>query len=142
LVSRTVVARLSRPDALDLLDAPESPDGEDLHADALSLRGRLTEAGESFADGLITRAQLEQITARVRTSLAEVEAKMSKGARGSILGPVIADGDVSTRWDGLPMDQRRAIVRELVTVTLLRADPAASRRFDPQTVRIEWKGQK
>ncbi|MBO1751712.1 recombinase family protein [Actinotalea sp. BY-33] len=141
IVARTIVARLSRPDALALLAAPDEPGGDDLHAEALTLRGRITEAGESFADGLITRGQLEQITARVQTRLAEVEAKMGATARGSVLGPALAGGDVEARWEGLPMDQRRAIVRELVTVTLLRTDRAASRRFDPETVRIEWRGQ-
>lgn len=139
LVSRTVVARLSRPDALALLDVPEEPRGDDLHAEALSLRGRITEAGESFADGLITRVQLERITARVQTRLVEVEARMSATTRGSVLGPILSAGDVEARWQSLPVDQRRAIVRELVTVTLLRTDRSASRRFDPETVRIEWR---
>ncbi len=139
LVSRTVVARLSRPDALALLDAPDEPGGDDLHAEALSLRGRVTEAGESFADGLISRAQLEQITARVKGRLSEVEAKMSATARGSVLGPLLSGGDVEARWQALPIDQRRAVVRELLVVTLLRTDRTASRRFDPETVRIEWR---
>ena len=140
LVSRTVVARLSRPDALALLDVPEEPGGDDLHAEALSLRGRVTEAGESFADGLISRGQLERITARVQARLAEVEARMGATSRRSVLGPILSSGDVEARWQSLPLDQRRAIVRELVTVTLLRTDRATPRRFDPETVRIEWRG--
>ena len=64
---------------------------------------------------------------------------MSATARGSVLGPILSGGDVQARWQPLPVDQRRAIVRELVTVTLLRTARTASRRFDPETVRIEWR---
>lgn len=139
IVSRVVVARLSQPDVLDLLAAP-TVESDDLRAEALALRGRLVEAGESFADGAITKLQMEQITARVRARLTEVESAMSGSARGGLLAPLLGPGSVASRWERLAMDQRRAIVADLVTVTILRTPPGASREFDPESVRIEWRG--
>ena len=45
-------------------------------------------------------------------------------------------------WDGLPLGTRRAILRVLVDVTLLKGKPgryASGAYFDGETVEITWR---
>jgi site-specific DNA recombinase len=139
LVSALVVARLSQADAADLLIVPESgPDVSALREEAAALRTRLGELADLFADGAITRAQFARGTERARQALHEAEEALADAGGVSVLGELVAAGDVRAVWDGLDLDRKRAAVETLMTVTLLA--PGRGRRvFDPQTVRIEWK---
>lgn len=137
MVERLVVGLLGRPDFAVTTASPITPDGESLRVEAVSLRARMGEAADSFADGLITGAQLAKITARVQGKLDEVEAQMARSARGTALAPFVGH-DAAKVWKGLPLDRRRAVVRELMSVTVL---PSGKRGngFDPELVRIEPK---
>ncbi len=138
-VTRLVVARLSRPEARQLLAAGvETPDAEGLRVEAVALRARLGEAAESFADGAITAGQLEKISARVRARLDEVESAMARSARGVVLADLVNAPDVAAVWETLALDRRRAVISELMTVSIM---PTGRRGnvFDPTSVRVGWK---
>jgi len=139
LVSGVIAERLARPDIADLLAADGArPDTEGLRTEAVALRLRLGEASDSFADGRISRPQLEKITRRVNERLADVEAALAASARGSVFGGIIDAADPVRAWTTAGIDRQRAIVRELVTVTVL-ATGRRGRGFNPAFVQINWK---
>jgi site-specific DNA recombinase len=136
LVIRVVVGRLAAPDAARLLVADDGVDVAALREEAAALRTRLTELADLFADGTITAAQLARGTDRARARLAVIEQEMAAAGGVSVVGELITAPDVSAAWEEMDLDQRRAVIGALVTITLLSPGQGA-RRFDPQTVVIE-----
>lgn len=138
LVARVIVERLRRPDALTLDARDDQPDTEGARVEAVTLRSRLGEAADAFADGAITGSQLSKITKRVRDRLAEVEASMAVTSRAVALSDFGPGRDPAAVWDGLSIERQRAVIRELVTVTAL-AGQRRGGRFDPESVQVEWR---
>ncbi len=138
LVTGVILELLSRPDWSQVLAAPTATvDGKWLAVEAVTLRARLGEAADQFAEGNITAAQLARITGRVQEKLADVEDVMSRAARGSALAP-FTGRDPAKVWAALPLDRRRAVVREMMTVTVLPTGRSGN-VFDPASVRITWR---
>jgi site-specific DNA recombinase len=141
LVREVIVARLSRPDALDLLRQPEQDDEQAVHwNEAQALRTRLDDAAVDYAAGLIDREQMRKITAVLRPRLEEVEARLSvrplPDVPADALGMAEA-ADAGAVWDSLPVHRRRAVLDALCDVVLLPARKGAG--FDPARVRFDWK---
>jgi hypothetical protein len=139
LVAALVVARLSQPDAADLLvTREEGPDVGALREEATALRTRLGELADLFADGAITKAQFARGTDRTRQALQTAEERLADAGRVSVLGDLVAAGNVRAVWDRLDLDRRRAVIDALMTVTLLPPGRGA-RTFRPETVGITWR---
>jgi len=137
-VSAVVVARLSRPDARDLLADPSRVDLDALRTEAQALRLRLGALAVDFADGSLTKAQGKTATARVQTKLADVESQMADAGRASALGPLVSARDVQAAWDALTVSQRRLVIDTLMVVTLHPVG-RGTRTFRPETVEVTWK---
>jgi site-specific DNA recombinase len=143
-VEATVVERLSRPDAAELLAPDQTGDVAALHAQDAGLRARLDELGRMFGDGMIDALQLASGTASIRTQREAVTEALAASSRGSVLQGVADAPDVAEVWEGLDLSRRRAIVDVLLQVTILRTKRGGARRkgettFDPASVGIEWK---
>lgn len=138
-VGAIIVARLARPDAADLLAAQDEdrPDLGALRAEGVALRARLDEVAVSFADGILTAAQLRAITERVRVRLAEVEQAQADAGRVDVLGPLVAAEDVEATWRDLDVARQRAVVATLARVRLL-APGRGTRTFRPDSVVVDW----
>jgi site-specific DNA recombinase len=137
LVTRVVLALLSRPDAAAVFADSAAPDTADLATEAMTLRARLDALAVEFADGSLTASQLRAATERLRARLADVETRMVSTSRGSVLDGLVGAQDVAAAWDALSLDRRRAVVDVLCTVTILPA--SKGRGFDPSTVKITPK---
>ncbi|MEU8134614.1 recombinase family protein [Streptodolium elevatio] len=137
LVVATTVARLSRPDARDLLIDDTRPDIDGLRVQAVALRERLDNFAHDYADGLIDRRQMRAGSARVRAALAEVESQMVHLDRADVLRDLVESEDVAAAWNATTfgLDRQRAVIRTLWTVTIQRSGPGR-RVFDPRTVSI------
>lgn len=145
LVTEVVLARLSKPDAADLL-APPTPDTRGLHTDAQALREQLDELAGLYADGQVDARQLAKASKRLRERLETVEGKIADASAGSTLA-VFAGRDPDEVWEGLDLDRKTAVVDTLVTVTILPAPKGRPKGwqpgesyFRPETVAIDWKG--
>lgn len=139
VVAEIMARRLGRPDVAELLvSESQQPDAEGLRTEAVALRLRLGEAADLFSDGKITAAQLAKITARAQERLADVESAMAASARGSVLAGVVGAADPVKAFKRATIERQRAIVRELLDVTVL---PSGKRGngFDPELVRIDWR---
>lgn len=135
LVERVVLGLLGRDDFAAVTAEHTTSDTESARVEAVALRSRVGEAADEYADGNITAAQLVKITARVRDRLEEVEALMSNAARGSALA-AFTGKEPAKVWKRLTVDRRRAVVRELMTVTIERSGKRGN-GFDPDLVKIE-----
>jgi len=137
-IAQVVIARLSRPDAADLLAEDVRPDAEAIRRDAVTLRARLADAADSFADGRISAGQMERITARVQRQLDDVESRMVVAARANAFAGIIGARDPAAVWRGMTVEARRGVVTALMTVTLT---PTGRRGnvFDPDAIEVTWK---
>lgn len=138
LVTRTVIARLERPDARALLTSSQAVDADAQRERAQSIRGRLSELTTALADGVLPLADVRRQSERLRGELEAVEAQVRDLERGDVLADLVGSADVTATWDVLTLDRRRAVIDVLMTVTLL-APLRGRQAFDPDTVRIEWK---
>jgi site-specific DNA recombinase len=139
LVRGVVVARLAEPDAAPAFDG----DVQEL-ADATvavdTLRTRLDQAAEQFADGTIDGQQLATITGRLKPKLDEATDRRRQLARAATTAPIIEripPDRVAETWDAMTVDQRRAVLEVLgVTVRIMptRRGPG----FEPKDVEIAW----
>lgn len=143
-VSAVVVARLSRPDAIDLLASSARKNTAELHVKAQALRARLDELAALFADGTLNGSQLRTGSQSVRSQLDAVESEIAAASRGTALAGLVGVPDPEQAWEALDLARRRAVVAELMSVTLLPSHRGRRKGwkpgesyFDPSTVRIE-----
>ena len=137
-VSEYAIARLSRPDARELLSArPGQPGMAQLQADHKAL----TERKQAFASELeesLSPADYGRMIAEFDTRIRAVQDQMADDGRSAVLGPLIGAADPAALWKGMPVDHKRRVIDNLFTVTLLRSKPGLH-TFDPDSVLIEPK---
>jgi hypothetical protein len=136
-LAEVVVARLSLPDAAELLAPPARADVSALRAAAGELRRRMVNLGRDYGLGRIGRAAMHAGTEAAAVRLAAIDTDLAAAGRADVLAPIVAAESARAAWDGLDTSRRRAVVARLVTVTLHPAGRGA-RGFDPATVGIEW----
>lgn len=138
LVVGTLLARLARPDAAELLNPKRSDESARAGEELRSLQARLDLAADEYADGKIDARQLERITQRLRPKIEAATVRARSVDDSPLLAGLVGAGDVAKRWEGLPLTRQRAILDLLMTVTVDRAAQGA-RTFDPDAVQIAWK---
>lgn len=138
LVTGVVLARLARPDAVDLLQNSDAPDLTVYRERSRAIRERLDDLATALADGLLTLGAVRKASDQLRAELAKGEAELARLSRGDVLAPLVAAPDPGAIWECLDLDRKRAVIDCLMTVTL--DSPGMGRRpFDPASVRIEWR---
>lgn len=141
-VQDTVIARLSRPDAADLLlPGPTTVNVGALQVEAEQIRGRLRELAAMFGGGQIDMAQFTEGSDVARAQLAGVEQQMVRAAVKDPLVKLVGAKDVGKAWHALPLEEKRDVLRTLVTVTLTppRLGPLpGGGRFDYDAVQFKW----
>ncbi|WP_411731718.1 recombinase family protein [Paeniglutamicibacter sp.] len=140
LVEGLVIARLSRPDAVQLLK-PSAPDVdiEALRAEATALRERLEDAARMYAKKEIQAAQLVAITRVLEDEISDLETQIADASRGSVLAGLIGSPDVAGEWTALDISRQRAIVRELFTCIVIEPVKRGARTFEPGSVTPTWR---
>ena len=142
-VEDTIVERLSRPDAHDLLlPAPDNVNVAGLQADAEVIRRRLRDLGGLFGAGEIDLIAFTQGTDTARAQLNTVTEKLARAAKKDPLVDLVGAPDVRKAWKALDLDRKRTVLQALVQVTL--TVPRQGRMpdggyFDFDAVVFEWK---
>ena len=150
LVTRVVVGRLAKPDALAAVARHAADDGavRGLTDRRDALRAKLALADDDYADDKITREQHLRITQRTRPKLDEVEAALRAATRaGGVDLSDLARPDVAQVWKKVTLERRRAVIDALVTVTVLPVGSGARWREGSDEdaerhVRIEWRNRR
>lgn len=138
LVQRVMVARLSRPDALDLLAESDRPDLAADRAQAQAIRERLDDLATGLEEGVLTLAAVRRSSERLREELAAIEARTHDAARADVLTTLVNAADVEAAWENAELAQRRGAIEALLRITLLKPE-RGHQPFDPETVQIEWR---
>lgn len=131
-----VVERLSRPDAGDLVVDRDLPDLDVLQSEAANFQKRLEVLTIQFVEGEITDAMLKAGTKRIRELKEANDAAMQDAVKAQVFDGVIGADDVGAAFLGVPLDRQRAIVAELMRITILPT--RQGRIFRPESVRVEW----
>jgi hypothetical protein len=139
-IEKLVLGRLSREDAADLVAVPEGgPDVGALREESAAIRANLEEMAADRALGLITRAQMLAATERASLRLGEIEAEVEHAARENVLAPLVAAENAAAAWADMDLSLQRAVIKTLMTITLLSPGKGARRAFDPATVQVTWR---
>jgi site-specific DNA recombinase len=146
-VSDLVIERLSRPDAIDLLQHDDGPDMGLLRVEINTLRQRLDDLAGFYADGSIDARQLAAGSERLQGRLKAAEEAMAEAGRRSVLSGLVDATDVEIAWKALEdLDRRSTVIDTLMAITVHRTKkgrPAGwrpgSSYFNPSTIEITWK---
>jgi hypothetical protein len=117
----------------------DETDGHTVAQERSVLQARLDGLAIDYADGILTREQVQAATTRIRQRLDELA-----GRHLDIVRPrVVLDGlaghaDVADRWEALSLDRKRAVVAECATVTIGRS-VTRGRVFDLSTIGVDLK---
>ncbi len=82
------------------------------------------------------RGRSQQLTRRID----HLENRMSTAVGESPVTALIAAEDIPAAWRAMSLRDRKQVVDRLMTVTILPA--GKGQRFDPEHLKIEWKGAK
>jgi site-specific DNA recombinase len=142
-VEDTIVARLSEPDAHEmLLPGPDDVDVAALQAEEELIRRRMKDLGGLFGAGQL---ELEPFTEGMDTARAQLAGVTLQLARAATVDPLVAlvgAPDVRKAWRALELERQRNVLRSLVEVTL--KTPRQGRMpdggyFDYEAVAFRWK---
>lgn len=139
LIEAVMVERLSRPDAIQLLSEPSTPDLDEARAQAQAIRERIDNLAVGLEEGILTLGAVRKSSERLKKELARVEKGIQEATHADVLSPLINANDIATAWEGCTLGQKRQAVDALMTITLLPPE-RGHQPFDPATVRIEWRG--
>ena len=118
-VENVIVARLSRPDVVDLIPRERDVDVTALRDELIVLDARKRDAAQRFALGRIDGEQLDTITATADKRIAEIRAELSSATAESPLSEFAMSQDAQRTWEDLSLGRKREILRQLFTVRLL-----------------------
>ncbi|MCP2328453.1 DNA invertase Pin-like site-specific DNA recombinase [Hamadaea flava] len=139
LVVSTILKRLQRKDAVDLLQ-PTRPDVDipALRSEATAIRTNLKAMAADQVLGRVTREQLYAATEVGTKRLDEIDSELNAATVDSPLKPLIGVEDIEAAWERLPLSHQRLVLDTLVTVRIL---PVTKRGpgFDPAAVEIKFK---
>ncbi|MFC5791913.1 recombinase family protein [Agromyces tardus] len=142
VVDAVVVAYLVRGGVAEPLAVPTDERAEGLTKEAAELRARMDELAGLFADGTLTASQLATATERLRDRGDAIDrelAGLAMSARPAPSASVLGASDVAGAWSAASVETRRQIVDDLAVVTIVKT-PRRGREFDPESVRVVWKG--
>jgi len=142
-VEDTIVERLERPDAHELLEpAPDGVDVAGLQAEGERIRQRMRDLGGLFGAGQL---ELDAFTEGMETARAQLEGVTRQLARAATRDPLVGlvgAPDVRAAWKALDLERQRNVLRALVTVTLTTPRPGRmpdGGYFDYDAVVFAWK---
>lgn len=142
LVEFVVLGLLTRPEVTSAYAAATTEDTTDvpaLKAERDRAQARLAELVSMLSDGDMSRVEFVAARRRVVERIERIEHDLTAATRTSPVAAMAATADPVAAWHAADIDAQRAIIRELITITLLPVGPGR-RRFDPESVVITPKG--
>jgi site-specific DNA recombinase len=142
-VEDTIVARLSREDAHELLEpAPEGVNVSALQAEGERIRQRMRDLGGLFGAGQIELVAFTEGMDTARAQLEGITRQLARAATRDPLVGLVGATDVRAAWKALELERKRNVLRALVEVTLKTPRPGRmpdGGYFDYEAVVFEWK---
>lgn len=144
-VSEVCIARLSKPDALDLLaQKPDVVDIRVLHSQRIALGKRRKSVLKQLAAGRATEEEVEEALDDLAAQLRVVDAEIARAVATDPLAELVGIKDARAWWydEERTLGRRRSVVEALMTVIIhpvgfgkrIKTLEAAA-----DTVEIDWK---
>jgi site-specific DNA recombinase len=136
-VAITIIERLNRPDAADLLRPPARPgiDTAVLRAEQRKIEAAGTRQAAMHALGDLTDQEMKAGSRARQARLAEIAGQLSATTAPDPLAEFREAPDAGVVWEGLSLARRRDVLSVLATVTLMPATRRGN-RFDSASVAI------
>ena len=119
-ITDVLIGLLRRPETLAVF-TPPAADIEGLRSEHTGLRARLDELGTLLGEGHIDGLQVAAASKPLQQRLADVEKKLEDAYTAPGLDEFAGGRDPEQVWNGLPMDRKRAVLKTLLRVRLLKA---------------------
>lgn len=137
LVSELVIARLQK-DPEGFTRPPSKGKGDSSAAvDAEKTRKRLDDLADLFAAGELEAADYAAATRLARVRLGEIEATLTQRAGTSSAATLLGAEDVRKAWQGADIQQRRAVIGEVIDVIIM--GPGKKGTFAADNLDIRWR---
>ena len=144
LVTRLVLARLSRADARDLLAKDNRDELTSLHREAGAIRELMAADRRLHLEGLLTGLEFAGGRRKYQAGLAAVGQEIADAGQAGVIAPLI--GDPAATWTRPGPGKRRTVIGTLMTITIMPAPKGrppgwrpGQRYVDPRTVLIAWR---
>ncbi|WCZ35102.1 MULTISPECIES: recombinase family protein [Corynebacterium] len=143
LVEAAVIARLSRPDFLATLDEGGEDDVADrraaIHTEIEKLESYLEAVRQRAAQELDMNLLFDQ-ERRIKPKLERLQAELTSLVEiDPLVVELAAENDVAARWEALPLETKRQVIRELMDVRVAKPTlPKGSTALDMGRVQITW----
>jgi site-specific DNA recombinase len=128
--------RLAQLGTIDLSGTSNDPR---LDALAVELRGRLANIEADYDAGLIDGRRYAAANDKVQAELSAVDTQRRGMTGKAAAASVLSASDPVTAFQSASLAIRRAVIAELMTVTILKRTAHSAGQFDPDTVNIEWR---
>ena len=136
-VTATVLERMSRPDANELL-ANQSVDVTALGVKRDALQRKLDGITQMFDDDAIDAEQFASTSRSTRSKIAVIDKQLADVTRTSAAAALVAADDVWALWQDMSPTQRADAIDEVAVVTVLPC-PKGQRTFDHNYVRVNFR---
>ena len=90
-----------------------------------------------YADGTMSRRQFELANTQIVAAIEAIDSQLSRSDRAAVFAGAVGK-DAAVMWKRLQLDRRRAIIAELMTITM-RPPGRGRRSFDPSSIEVEWR---
>jgi len=118
-VQDVVLERLAQPDAVDLLvPTPDNVDIAALQTQAVAIRRRLADLSVLFGAGQIDAVQLAEGSKVANAQLTTTLGRLAAAAVKDPLTNLVGVPHPRAVWEAMSLDQRRGVLRAVVTVTV------------------------
>jgi site-specific DNA recombinase len=139
-VQKLIIARLSKPDVLEVLTSTRADDEvEAAAAEVKDLKEQLREARERVDAGELTLEDLAFFRKRWERRLKAAEERARPRWLPSEVFDIVGP-DAPSRWARAVIGTKRTVLDALFTVTIHPAGPGNRRGFDPDLIKVEWRG--
>jgi DNA invertase Pin-like site-specific DNA recombinase len=138
VVTETILARLSQPDAIGAISPDPGEDEAQIVDEVARVRERLDGLGDLYAEGALTAAGLRDASAKLKARMADLQQRLSSAGGHEQVVALATSDDMRARWVALPLRHKRAVINALSVVTILPVTRGA--RFAPEQVSMEWLG--
>jgi hypothetical protein len=108
-------------------------------AEVVALESRMSELGEMFANGEISRGEWVTVRNTIERRLTETRRAIAAASRHQPV-PLKAKGLLREAWPKLSISERRAVVEAVVDKITVNPATTVGCRFDPGRVTVVWRG--
>lgn len=130
---------MHRDQRVKLLSGPGDNSGP-WQEKARECRVKMDKLIKTYLEGVTPEGLYRSNMTSLKAQLASAEKNMAAHSRSPVVGDLLLASDIRAAWEQLPLDRKRAVLRELVWVTIHPAVPGKTLRtrddWTPQGARI------